>query len=149
MARHAAGGVGVIGVDDDLVVPNGAPQPDQFGGIVDDAAHLVAQSVRRSRSVDPDDAVGPVIGSRPRRNRRDPHLCFLRADLLGKPDRAEAAVVKLSFVIDGNVVAGDFDYFLKIRVRDNADQLLRLPAVRQARTFFVLDEVIDNAPVEF
>jgi Lrp/AsnC family leucine-responsive transcriptional regulator len=54
------------------------------------------------------------------------------------------------------LVAGDFDYFLKIRVRDLADfnklharTLLALPGVRQTRTFFVMKEVIDNAPLEF
>ena len=52
------------------------------------------------------------------------------------------------------MVAGDFDYFLKIRVRDIADfnrlhseQLIALPSVRQTRTFFVMKEVNDNAPV--
>ncbi|MEP7241099.1 MAG: Lrp/AsnC family transcriptional regulator [Devosia sp.] len=68
----------------------------------------------------------------------------------------EAAVRKLKFVIDCHVVAGDFDYFLKLRARDIADvnrihgtQLLALPGVRQVRTFFVLKEVVDNAPLEF
>jgi Lrp/AsnC family leucine-responsive transcriptional regulator len=68
----------------------------------------------------------------------------------------EAATKKLKFVIDCHVVAGDFDYFLKLRVSDIADfnrihgtQLLALPGVRQTRTFFVLKEVIDNAPLEF
>ena len=66
------------------------------------------------------------------------------------------AVTKLPFVLDCHVVAGDFDYFLKIRVRDIADfnrlhgqQLIALPGVRQTRTFFVLQEVIDNAPLAF
>ena len=68
----------------------------------------------------------------------------------------EAAVVKLPFVLDCHLVAGDFDYFLKIRVRDIADfsrllgeQLIALPGVRQTRTFFVMKAVIDNAPLEF
>lgn len=68
----------------------------------------------------------------------------------------EAAVRKLKFVIDCHLVAGDFDYFLKIRVRDMADfnrmhgtQLIALPGVRQTRTFFVMKEVIDNAPLAF
>ena len=53
-------------------------------------------------------------------------------------------------------MAGDFDYFLKIRVRDIADfnrlhgeQLIALPGVRQTRTFFVMKEVVDNAPLDF
>jgi Lrp/AsnC family leucine-responsive transcriptional regulator len=68
----------------------------------------------------------------------------------------EEAVKAMPVVLDCHVVAGDFDYFLKIRVRDLADfnklhaeKLLRLPGVRQTRTFFVMKEVIDNAPLEF
>ena len=68
----------------------------------------------------------------------------------------EKAITKLPFVLDCHLVAGDFDYFLKIRVRDIADfnrlhgeQLIALPGVRQTRTFFVMKEVIDNAPLEF
>lgn len=68
----------------------------------------------------------------------------------------EAAVTKLPSVLDCHLVAGDFDYFLKIRVRDIADfnrlhgeQLIALPGVRQTRTFFVMKEVIDNAALDF
>jgi Lrp/AsnC family transcriptional regulator, leucine-responsive regulatory protein len=68
----------------------------------------------------------------------------------------EKAITKLPFILDCHLVAGDFDYFLKIRVRDMADfsrlhgeQLIALPGVRQTRTFFVMKEVIDNAPLEF
>jgi len=68
----------------------------------------------------------------------------------------EEAVTKLPFILDCHLVAGDFDYFLKIRVRDIADfnrlhgeQLIAIPGVRQTRTFFVMKEVIDNAPLEF
>jgi len=68
----------------------------------------------------------------------------------------EAAIQKLSFVLDCHLVAGDFDYFLKIRVRDMADfnrlhgeRLIGLPGVRQTRTFFVMKEVTDNAALEF
>jgi Lrp/AsnC family leucine-responsive transcriptional regulator len=68
----------------------------------------------------------------------------------------EAAVTKLPFILDCHLVAGDFDYFLKIRVRDIADfrrlhgvQLIALPGVRQTRTFFVMKEVIGNAPLAF
>jgi Lrp/AsnC family leucine-responsive transcriptional regulator len=68
----------------------------------------------------------------------------------------EAAITGLSFVLDCHLVAGDFDYFLKIRVRDIADfnrlhgdRLIALPGVRQTRTFFVMKEVIDNAPLDF
>jgi Lrp/AsnC family leucine-responsive transcriptional regulator len=68
----------------------------------------------------------------------------------------EAAAAKLPFLIDCYVVAGEFDYFLKLRVRDMADfnrlhgeQLIALPGVRQTRTFFVMKEVIDNAVLDF
>ncbi|MEM7216855.1 MAG: Lrp/AsnC ligand binding domain-containing protein [Pseudomonadota bacterium] len=70
--------------------------------------------------------------------------------------RFEAAIQKLSFVLDCHLVAGDFDYFLKIRVRDVQDfnelhgkQLIALPGARQTRTFFVMKEVIDNSTLEF
>lgn len=68
----------------------------------------------------------------------------------------EAAITQLPFVLDCHLVAGDFDFFLKIRVRDMADfnrlhgeQLIALPGVRQTRTFFVMKEVVDNAPLDF
>ena len=68
----------------------------------------------------------------------------------------ETAVAKLKFVLDCCLVAGDFDYFLKIRVGDIAnfnrfhgEQLIALPGVRQTRTFFVMKEVVDNAPLNF
>ena len=64
----------------------------------------------------------------------------------------EAAARSMPMVLDCHLVAGDFDYFLKIRVRDMADfnrlhseKLIALPGVRQTRTFFVMKEVIDNA----
>lgn len=66
----------------------------------------------------------------------------------------EAAVRAMPVVLDCHLVAGDFDYFLKIRVRDMADfnrlhgeRLIGLPGVRQTRTFFVMKEVVDNAPL--
>ncbi len=68
----------------------------------------------------------------------------------------ETTIKKLDFVLDCHLVAGDFDYFLKIRVRDMADfnklhgdKLIALPGVRQTRTFFVMKEVTDNAPLKF
>jgi Lrp/AsnC family transcriptional regulator, leucine-responsive regulatory protein len=68
----------------------------------------------------------------------------------------EKAVRGLKFVLDCHLVAGDFDYFLKIRVSDMADfnklhgeKLIALPGVRQTRTFFVMKEVVDNAPLDF
>ena len=68
----------------------------------------------------------------------------------------EEGISKLPYILDCHLVAGEFDYFLKIRVRDIADfkrfhgeQLIAVPEVRQTRTFFVMKEVIDNAPLEF
>jgi len=68
----------------------------------------------------------------------------------------ETAAAALPFILDCHLVAGDFDYFLKIRVKDMADfnqlhgsRLIALPGVRQTRTFFVMKEVVDNAPLDF
>ncbi len=68
----------------------------------------------------------------------------------------EDAAAALPVVLDCHLVAGDFDYFLKIRVRDIADfnllhsrKLIALPGVRQTRTFFVMKEVVDGAPLDF
>ncbi len=68
----------------------------------------------------------------------------------------EVGIRGLPMILDCHLVAGDFDYFLKIRVRDIADfnrlhseTLIALPGVRQTRTFFVMKEVIDNAPLAF
>ena len=68
----------------------------------------------------------------------------------------EIAIKKLSFVLDCHLVAGDFDYFLKVRVTDMADfnklhaeQLIAFPGVRQIRSYFVIKEVTDNAPLDF
>ncbi|MCP1271594.1 Lrp/AsnC family transcriptional regulator [Acetobacter cerevisiae] len=63
----------------------------------------------------------------------------------------EQAVHNIRTILDCYLVAGDFDYFLKIRVRDMADfnrfhasRLIALPGVRQTRTFFVMKEVVDG-----
>ncbi len=68
----------------------------------------------------------------------------------------EGAVLELKEVLDCNLVAGDFDYLLKIRVRDMTDfnklhgnKLIALPGVRQTRTFFVMKNVKDNARLPF
>jgi len=54
----------------------------------------------------------------------------------------ESAIKKLHFVLDCHLVAGDYDYFLKVRVQDMADfnklhgdQLIAFPGVRQIRSF--------------
>ena len=68
----------------------------------------------------------------------------------------ESAALEMPFIIDCHLVAGDFDYFLKIRVQDmndfsrlHGEKLLTLPGVRQTRTFFVMKEVTDQAPLVF
>ena len=68
----------------------------------------------------------------------------------------EDAVSKLPRILDCHLVAGDFDYILKIRVRDipdfnrlHGEALIALPGVRQTRTFFVMKEVVDDAPLDF
>ena len=60
----------------------------------------------------------------------------------------EKAVVKVSGCLECHVVAGEFDYFMLVRTRDNdsfnrlhAEQLLHLPGVRQIRSFMVLKQV--------
>lgn len=59
-------------------------------------------------------------------------------------------------VLDRNLIAGDFDYLLKIRVRDMEDfnklhsqKLIALPGVRQTRTFFVMKAFKENARLPF
>ena len=68
----------------------------------------------------------------------------------------EAAVLKVKEILDCILVAGEFDYFLKIRARDLADfnklqgqTLIALPGVRNTRTFFVMREVKENARLPF
>lgn len=68
----------------------------------------------------------------------------------------EAAIADEATILDCDLVAGDFDYLLRIRVSDIADfnrfhttRLIALPGVRQARTFFVIKEVKTNAPMKF
>ena len=68
----------------------------------------------------------------------------------------EKAVLKVKEVLGCILVAGEFDYFLKIRARDLADfnqlqgeTLIALPGVRNTRTFFVMREVKENARLPF
>lgn len=63
----------------------------------------------------------------------------------------EQAAVKVSGCMECHVVAGEFDYFMVVRTRDNdsfnqlhATQLLRLPGVRQIRSFMVLKQVLST-----
>ncbi len=60
----------------------------------------------------------------------------------------EAAVRAMDQVLECVLVAGEVDYFLRIRVRDlpafnrlHSERIIALPGVRQVRTFFVMNEV--------
>ncbi|MCP1213905.1 Lrp/AsnC family transcriptional regulator [Acetobacter okinawensis] len=68
----------------------------------------------------------------------------------------EATMAAQPAVLDCYLVAGDFDYFLKVRVADmegfdrfHTDVLSVLPHVRQTRTFFVLRAVADAREYAF
>ena len=57
-------------------------------------------------------------------------------------------------VLECVLVAGEVDYFLRIRVRDlaafnrlHSERIIAMPGVRQVRTFFVLDEVKTDSPL--
>jgi Lrp/AsnC family leucine-responsive transcriptional regulator len=63
-------------------------------------------------------------------------------------DRFANAVRKAPQVLECHMVAGGFDYLIKIRVRDMlayrrflGDVLLTLPGVRETRTYAVMEEV--------
>ena len=67
----------------------------------------------------------------------------------------EKAVTKIPAIIECLLLAGEFDYWLKIRVKNiqafnrlHANALLLLPGVRQLRTFFALGEVKVNGELE-
>ncbi|HVY14440.1 MAG TPA: Lrp/AsnC ligand binding domain-containing protein [Rhodopila sp.] len=66
----------------------------------------------------------------------------------------EAAVRAMDQVLECVLVAGDVDYFLRIRVRDmpafnrlHSERIIALPGVRQVRTFFVMNEVKTDGPL--
>lgn len=68
----------------------------------------------------------------------------------------ETAVADMKELLECQLVAGDFDYLLKIRARDMSDfnamhgkMLIALPGVRQIRTFFVLKNVKENSLLAF
>jgi DNA-binding Lrp family transcriptional regulator len=63
----------------------------------------------------------------------------------------EKAVQKVPGCLECLVVTGEFDYFVKLRTRDNesfnrlhAAELLYLPGVRQIRTFVALKQVLST-----
>jgi Lrp/AsnC family leucine-responsive transcriptional regulator len=60
----------------------------------------------------------------------------------------EAAIERLPQVIEASLVAGDFDYYLRVAASSTADyehflreKLYRIPGVRQARSIFILREI--------
>jgi len=66
----------------------------------------------------------------------------------------EEAVRNMEQVLECVLVAGDVDYFLRIRVRDlpafnrlHSERIVALPGVRQVRTFFVMSEVKSDGPL--
>jgi Lrp/AsnC family leucine-responsive transcriptional regulator len=75
------------------------------------------------------------------------------------PETFEAfakAARALPQVLECYLVAGDVDYFLKLRLRDlnafnrfHGEKLIALPGVRQVRTFFVLDEIKSDGILPF
>jgi DNA-binding Lrp family transcriptional regulator len=63
----------------------------------------------------------------------------------------EAAAKTIRGCLECHLVAGEFDYFLLLRTKDierfnrlHADEIIRLPGVRQIRTFFVLKEILST-----
>ncbi len=69
----------------------------------------------------------------------------------------ETAAKSLRGCLECHLVAGEFDYFLVVRTKDieqfnrlHGEAIIRLPGVRQTRTFFVLNEVLSTTalPVE-
>ena len=71
----------------------------------------------------------------------------VRAHVDPKAVQRETAVL-VGVVLECYLVAGDVDYFIKLRVKDiaafnrlHSERLIALPGVRQVRTFFVLNEV--------
>jgi Lrp/AsnC family leucine-responsive transcriptional regulator len=60
----------------------------------------------------------------------------------------EAAIARMPQVIEASLVAGDFDYYLRVAASSTADyehflreKLYRIPGVRQARSIFILREI--------
>jgi len=66
----------------------------------------------------------------------------------------EEAARAMPQVLECVLVAGDVDYFLRIRVKDlaafnrlHSERIIAMPGVRQVRTFFVMNEVKTDAPL--
>ncbi|MGV3740060.1 MAG: Lrp/AsnC family transcriptional regulator [Gammaproteobacteria bacterium] len=67
----------------------------------------------------------------------------------------EQAITKIPEVLECWLIAGEFDYWLKIRVKDihafhllHASALLPIPGIRHIRTFFVLTEIKDQQTLQ-
>ncbi len=67
----------------------------------------------------------------------------------------EESITKIPEVLECWLIAGEFDYWLKIRVKDvqafnrlHASALLPIPGVRHLRTFFVLNEIKDQQALQ-
>lgn len=63
----------------------------------------------------------------------------------------EAAAKTIRGCLECHLVAGEFDYLMLLRTKDierfnrlHADEIIRLPGVRQIRTFFVLKEILST-----
>ena len=61
------------------------------------------------------------------------------------------AVLKLPHVLECHLVSGDFDYLVKARISEMAsyrkllgDILLRLPHVRESKSYIVMEEVKES-----
>lgn len=69
-------------------------------------------------------------------------------------ERFSAAVLRTPDVLECHMVAGGFDYLIKTRVADMAayrqllgEVVLALPGVRETRTYAVMQEVKNDAPL--
>ncbi len=69
-------------------------------------------------------------------------------------DNFAAAVRKAPDVLECHMVAGGFDYLVKTRVADMAayrrflgEVILQLPGVRETRTYAVMEEIKNDAPL--
>lgn len=67
----------------------------------------------------------------------------------------EESIKKISAVLECWLIAGEFDYWLKIRVKDihafnrlHATSLLPIPGVRQLRSFFVLNGIKEEQELQ-
>ena len=87
-------------------------------------------------------------------------LVFVEIKLSAKSgdifDEFRRAVLKLPHVLECHLVSGDFDYLVKARISEMAsyrkllgDILLRLPHVRESKSYIVMEEVKEtlNLPV--